>query len=141
VRRSILVVDDDAAVHDLLRTAVDASRYEMLSAYDGVEGLAMVRKHRPDLVVLDVDMPRMDGKQVLAEIRRDLVTTATLVVMLTGQTTSEARRVGFDLGVDAYLEKPFHPGTVIRRIEYLLDLRMAATAALQAPSAPGLPRR
>ncbi len=140
MRRTLLIVDDAPDVHDLLRAAIDEETYDILDAYDGVEGLEMVRKHRPDLVVLDVDMPRMDGKQVLAEIRRDLTTTSTLVVMLTAQTTSDARREGFDLGVDAYLEKPFHAATVVRRIAYLIDLRFAAAAAV-SPDAPPLPPR
>lgn len=114
---SILIVDDDVELVGLLRFALDAAGYDVVTAYDGDQALQRVHERPLELVILDVNLPMRDGFEVLAEIRR---TSQVPVMMLTVRTTEEDEVKGLDLGADDYLRKPFSPRALLARVRSLL---------------------
>ena len=108
-RRRVLVVDDEPDVLLLCRVNLEFEGYEVVEASDGVEALERVREHRPNLVLLDVMMPRKDGWQVLAELKEDEDLRAIPVVMLTAKVQEQDRIRGWSTGAAEYITKPFSP--------------------------------
>ena len=113
----ILIVDDDKNISELLRIYMDKEGFETVSAFDGQEALALFEAEQPDLVLLDVMMPKMDGWQVCREIRR---TSQTPVIMLTAKGETFDKVLGFDLGADDYVVKPFEAKEVVARVKAVL---------------------
>lgn len=113
----ILIVDDDVELVGLLCFALDAAGYDVVTAYDGNQAIQRMHERRPELVILDVNLPMRDGFEVLAEIRR---TSQVPVMMLTVRTTEEDEVRGLDLGADDYLRKPFSPRALLARVRSLL---------------------
>jgi DNA-binding response OmpR family regulator len=109
----ILIVDDDVELVGLLSFALETAGYDVVTAFDGHEALAAVRRHDPDLIILDVNLPRHDGFQVLAECRR---ISQVPVIMLTVRATEQDEIQGLDLGADDYLRKPFSPRALLARV-------------------------
>ena len=114
----ILVVDDDAELRGLIAFALRQAGYLVLEAPDGPSGLAAFAVEKPDLVLLDVNMPRVNGFDVLERIRAAGSTTP--VMMLTVRSAEEDHVRGLDLGADDYLTKPFSPKTLLARVRALL---------------------
>ncbi|MGB8348654.1 MAG: response regulator transcription factor [Ktedonobacteraceae bacterium] len=114
---TVLVVDDEPRIRDLVRMNLEMERYRVLEACDGREALDQLREHLPDLVVLDVMMPDMDGFETLKAIRE--VSTVP-VIMLTVRQSEQDKIRGLDLGADDYLAKPFSPRELLSRIRALL---------------------
>lgn len=114
---TVLVVDDEPKIRDLLRRYLVADGFEVAEASSGEEGLERVRTLRPDVVVLDVRLPGMDGFEVLAELRR---ISTTYVLMLTARAEEIDRLLGLSLGADDYVVKPFSPREVSARVKALL---------------------
>jgi two-component system alkaline phosphatase synthesis response regulator PhoP len=117
-RANILVVDDEAHLADGIRENLDAEGYVTSVAYDGAEGLKLIRSGRFDLILLDVMMPKMDGLEVCEQIRRDGVQTP--VLFLTVKGAAEDRIRGFEAGGDDYLAKPFHLKELLLRVAAIL---------------------
>ena len=105
----VLIADDDEDILELVRLRLTRCGYETVLARDGVAALAGIRSRRPDLVLLDVTMPGLDGYGVTAELRRDPETLALPVILLTALAQSTDVSRGFELGVDDYVTKPFSP--------------------------------
>jgi DNA-binding response OmpR family regulator len=114
----ILVADDDLELLRLIAFALRQAGYLIVEAQDGPSALATFATERPDLVILDVNMPRLDGFEVLKRIRSGGATTP--VLMLTVRATEEDQVRGLDLGADDYLTKPFSPRTLLARVRALL---------------------
>ncbi len=114
----VLVVDDEAYITDLIATGLRFVGFEVDTAADGREALAKVAATRPDLVVLDITMPHMDGLEVVERLRRDGVTTP--VVFLTARDAPVDRVKGLHLGADDYITKPFSLDELLARIEAIL---------------------
>jgi DNA-binding response OmpR family regulator len=113
-RFRILVVDDEERILNFLSTKLKASGYEVLTATNGVKGLEQVQAQEPDLVVLDLLMPKMDGLEMLKQLR----TFSLLpVIILTAKGADTDRIKGLKLGADDYLPKPFNPDELVARIE------------------------
>ena len=110
----ILVVDDEERIINFLRTKFKASGYEVLTASNGIEGLEQAQAQEPDLIVLDLLMPKMDGLEMLKELRSFSVVP---VIMLTAKGADADRIKGLQLGADDYLPKPFNPDELVARIE------------------------
>ena len=108
-RPLVLIADDDEDILELVRLRLTRCGYETVLARDGVAALAGIRSRRPDLVLLDVTMPGLDGYGVTAELRRDPETLALPVILLTALAQSTYVSRGFELGVDDYVTKPFSP--------------------------------
>ena len=113
----VLVADDDTSVHEALGLYFRREEYQMLSAYDGDEALEMVRRSRPDIVVLDVMMPKMDGLMVCREIRKE---SNIPIIMLSAKSEEFDRLLGLELGADDYITKPYSPREVVARIKAVL---------------------
>jgi DNA-binding response OmpR family regulator len=110
---NILIVDDDVELVGLLSFALETAGYGVGTAFDGREAVAKVREDKPDLVILDVNLPNQDGFAVLAELRRF---SQVPVIMLTVRATEEDEIQGLDLGADDYLRKPFSPRALLARV-------------------------
>ena len=113
----ILIADDDVNVHQSLNAYFKREGYQILSAYDGEEALSFVRKWRPDIVLLDIMMPRMDGLTVCREARKD---SNVPIIMLTAKGDEFDKLLGLELGADDYITKPFSPREVVARIKAVL---------------------
>jgi CheY-like chemotaxis protein len=114
----VLAADDDPSVLTVLRAAVQSSDMECLEAADGLQAVAAVRQRRPEAAILDVNMPGMDGFDVLAAIRREEIPTR--VLLLTARQKEGDILRGFQLGADDYLIKPFSPMELVARLKRLL---------------------
>ena len=110
----LLVVDDEQRILNFLNSKLRASGYEVLTASNGEDALEQVQAQEPDLVVLDVMMPRMDGFETLKELR---AFSSVPVIILSAKGTNADKVKGLDLGADDYLAKPFSPDELIARIE------------------------
>lgn len=113
----VLVVDDDRRVLDLLATYLKKSGYQPITSTDGETGLMEYRRQRPDLVILDVMMPGMDGWAVCRQIRQE---SSTPVIMLTAKGEEVDKVLGLELGADDYVTKPFSPRELIARVKAVL---------------------
>ena len=120
-RRLILVADDDADILALIKAVLERSGHEVVAVADGVEALAGVRMHRPDLAVLDITMPLVDGLEVLRRLRADSETAALPVVLLSAQAQEADVVRGFATGASAYMKKPFSPRDLVARVAELLS--------------------
>lgn len=119
--KRILVVDDEPDFLDIVRQVLEARGYGVASAADGAAGMAALRADRPDLVILDVNMPVMSGYDVCREIRADPALSDLPVVMLTIRNRDQEIVEGLDCGADEYMAKPFEPRELIARIRNLLE--------------------
>jgi len=122
-RERILVVDDEAGIRELVGTYLRNDGFDVDEATDGEDALELFRRHRPDLVVLDLRLPGIDGFDVLREIRR---TSAVCVIMLTARSEETDKLVGLELGADDYITKPFSPREVVARVRAVLRRRRDA---------------
>jgi len=113
-RLRILVVDDEVRILNFLSSKLRASGYEVLTAGNGFEGLEQAQAQEPDMIILDVLMPKMDGLEMLKELRSF---STVPVIMLTAKGADADRIKGLELGADDYLPKPFNPDELVARIE------------------------
>jgi len=115
--KKILVIDDEQQIAEICRDYLSAAGFAVLTARDGETGLALARKERPDLVVLDLRLPGMDGLDVCRALRRE---SNTPIIMLTARIEESDRLVGLELGADDYLTKPFSPRELVARVQAVL---------------------
>jgi DNA-binding response OmpR family regulator len=124
---TVLLVDDHPDIVRLLEVALRPDGHRILKAHDGVTALRAVRDARPDVVVLDIIMPELDGVRVLNRIKTDPELRETIVVMLTVKDQPEDISLGLDVGADFYLPKPFKPQEVASLVRRILETRPAAS--------------
>ena len=115
--KTILVIDDEPRIAEICRDYLSAAGVEVLTAGAGRQGLALARKAKPDLVVLDLMLPELDGLDVCRELRRE---SAVPIVMLTARVEESDKLVGLELGADDYLTKPFSMRELIARVRAML---------------------
>lgn len=113
----ILIVDDDENICELLRLYLEKDGFKTVTAVDGQEAIIAAEKHNPDLILLDIMLPRLDGWQVCREIRK---TSNTPIIMLTAKGETFDKILGLELGADDYISKPFNTKEVIARIKAVL---------------------
>jgi two-component system, cell cycle response regulator len=116
----VLVAEDSRTLRSILRGQLLGHGYQVLEADDGEQAIAVCRRERPDVVLLDVEMPRMDGHLVLGTIKRDPALTDLPVVFVTARVTTEDVVKGLDLGAHDYLRKPFEPSELLARVHAAL---------------------
>lgn len=126
---TVLIVDDDVRLVEMLRRTLSYEGYQVVTATDGQEALARVQEQRPDVVVLDWLLPKLDGLTVIQRLR--MAGDTTPVLMLTARDAVEDRVAGLDSGADDYLVKPFAPAELLARVRALL--RRAEPAADEKP--------
>jgi two-component system alkaline phosphatase synthesis response regulator PhoP len=122
----ILLIDDELSIHNVITAYLKAEGYEFLSATDGLGGLSAARTFKPDIIILDVMLPGMDGIELLANLRRE---SNVYVIMLTARSEEIDKIVGLSVGADDYLTNPFSPRELIARIK-------AALRRLQSTNSP-----
>ena len=130
--KTVLVVDDEPKIAQLARDYLEHAGFEVLTAGDGRGALALVRQRRPDLVVLDLGLPGLDGLDVTRELRRD---STIPIVMLTARDDELDKLLGLELGADDYLTKPFSPRELVARVKAVLrraDRPAEATETIHA---------
>jgi len=126
----ILVVDDDPDILEAISAVLESHSYQVVTARDGEEGLSKLKEERPDLMILDLLMPRMDGFAVLKELqdpRRSKYSNIPVLILTSVREDVSRRRyeleTGLELNVDDYVEKPIDPHTLVERVEKLLQKR------------------
>ncbi len=113
----ILVIDDEPSIVNLVQAYLKPEGYEVFTATDGPSGLKAVRAFKPDLVVLDVMLPGMDGLELLSRLRRE---SEVYVILLTARTEETDKIVGLSVGADDYMTKPFSPRELVARVKAAL---------------------
>ncbi len=121
MRRKILIVDDDTDLVELLRFNLKNAGFSIGTALNGLEALKKARSIVPDLIVLDVMMPELDGFSVCEILRRDKVTASIPILMLTALSGEFGRVTGFESGATDYMTKPFSPKAVVTHAQKLLN--------------------
>lgn len=116
----ILVIDDDIAINELIKVNLELNGYNVLQAHDGTTGFAIAKQELPDLIILDVMMPEVDGYTVAQRIRQNPTTEETPILMLTALSQLNDKVKGFNIGVDDYLVKPFEMEELQVRVKALL---------------------
>ncbi|HEX4646290.1 MAG TPA: response regulator transcription factor [Verrucomicrobiae bacterium] len=125
----ILVVDDEPDAVELIKFNLKAAGYEIATAADGDEALKKARSLLPDLIVLDLMLPEVDGLEVCKILRRDTRVSGIPIIMLTAKAAEIDRVLGLELGADDYVTKPFSPRELVLRIKRLLRSEAAAPEA------------
>jgi DNA-binding response OmpR family regulator len=123
--RTVLVVDDEARIVQLARDYLEHAGFTVLTAADGPTALEIVRRRHPDLVVLDIGLPGLDGLDITRELRRD---SSIPIVMLTARDDELDKLLGLELGADDYLTKPFSPRELVARVKAVLRRTEGVTA-------------
>ena len=128
-KKKILLVDDDADFTEAVKLLLESRSYEVTAANDGKEGLKKVRTEAPDLIILDVMMPEMDGYQVCAWLKADPAYRQIPILLLTAvgeaiTTTSYTKEMGMRIEADDYIPKPVEPVEIVERVEKLLRISL-----------------
>jgi two-component system alkaline phosphatase synthesis response regulator PhoP len=127
-RKRVLVVDDEVYILQILEFSLEMEGFEVATAQNGEEAIAQALENPPDLVVLDIMMPRMDGYEACRRLKTDPRTQNTPVILLSAKGRSIDQEIGFEAGAEEYITKPFSPRKLVERIKALLtdrDLRPA----------------
>jgi two-component system alkaline phosphatase synthesis response regulator PhoP len=132
LKQHILVVDDDKAVARLMRGYLEQAGFEVLVAYDGDTAMHMIRRERPDLVLLDLMLPDRDGWDITRAIRSDSKTAALPLIMLTARVTDTDKIIGLELGADDYITKPYNPREVVARVRARLRIHQGTQQLVQS---------
>jgi DNA-binding response OmpR family regulator len=119
--QTILVIEDEAAIRDNLARFLRAENYEVVTAENGVLGVAAARERRPHLIICDIRMPEMDGYTVLATLRRDQATLRIPFIFLTASADRAERHLGLAQGADDYITKPFKLTELLAAIKRRID--------------------
>jgi len=115
--KRILIIDDEVQLVDMVKMRLEASGYEVIVAYDGQEGFEKARKERPDLIILDLMLPKMDGYKVCGLLKSDSRYSKIPIIMFTARAQDEDMRLGKDLGAEEYVIKPFDPKLLLGKIK------------------------
>jgi two-component system cell cycle response regulator len=137
-RPTVLIVDDSQDVHRLLRLNLKNEELEFISAYDGEEGLAAAQKHIPSLIILDLDMPGLDGVSVLKQLKECAATQQIPVIVLSGQQNPADKVATFDLGAIDFVTKPFEMTELRVRVRSALRMQQLVQMLAQRAQIDGL---
>jgi len=118
--KRILVVDDETQLVEMVKMRLEASGYEVLSAYDGQEALDKARAEKPDLIVLDLMLPKLDGYKVCRMLKFDEKYKSIPIILFTARAQESDKEMGSQVGADAYMIKPFEPQVLLSKIKEFL---------------------
>jgi len=121
VKKKILVVDDDLDTVEILRIKLEAAGYEVITARDGNECIAKCQEIKPDLLIVDVMMPKMSGFKVAKLFKSDAELKAMPIIVLTARTQEVDRQLAIDIQIDRYITKPFSPDGILKMAKQLLE--------------------
>lgn len=119
-RGKVLVVDDEEYIQHILNFSFGAEGYDVVTAADGEEGIKKAKSEKPDIIVLDIMMPKMDGYEACKRLKTDPSTKSIPVILLTAKGREVDRKLGAQAGADDYVVKPFSPGRLIERVEGMM---------------------
>ena len=122
ILRTVLIADDEPSMRLLVHATIESDDYTVVEAEDGAEAWSMIQRHRPSLVLLDVQMPGRSGIEVLRSIKADPHLKTTKVILLTSKAQESDVEEGLIAGADFYLTKPFSPLDLLTRVEEALQL-------------------
>jgi CheY-like chemotaxis protein len=125
---TVLVVDDEPTIRTLIRAVLEPTEYSVVEAVDGVSALEVAGKLRPDLILLDVALPRLSGLEVCRRLKGDSAMASTPVILLTGFVQQAEREAGKQAGAEGFIAKPFSPAALLKRIDEAVRRQPAATA-------------
>ncbi|MBU1112369.1 MAG: response regulator [Candidatus Omnitrophica bacterium] len=118
-KKRILVVDDEQALAELVKMRLETNGYEVLSAFDGQEALDKARKEKPDLIILDLMLPKIDGYKVCRMLKFDEKYKKIPIILFTARAQESDKKMGQDVGADSYIVKPFEPKALLAKIKEL----------------------
>ncbi len=121
MQKKILLVDDEVDIVRTLRKRLETNNYEVITAFDGLEALEKVKKERPDLVILDLMLPKMDGYKVCGLLKKDTRYSKIPIVIFTARAEKQDKKTGMQIGADAYIVKPFEPRILLDKLKELLE--------------------
>lgn len=116
----ILIVDDEPQIHTVLGKLLTKENFKIQSAYNAAEAFQRIASEKPDLIILDVMMPKVSGIEVCNKLKADPATKDILILMLSAKDTQQDRLEGFTHGADDYVSKPFHLRSLVRKIQHML---------------------
>ena len=117
VNNTVLIVDDDKKITELLKAYFTKENFTVLTSYDGIDALLSIKTHKPDIIILDLMLPGIDGFEVLKRLRKD---NNIPVIMLTARDEETDKLIGLEIGADDYIAKPFSPREVVARAKVVL---------------------
>jgi CheY-like chemotaxis protein len=120
-KKRILIVEDQAMIVGMLKMRLEANNYEVITAADGQEGLEKARKENPDLIILDIMLPKLNGYKVCQLLKADPNYNEIPIIISSGRTPQEVGKVGKEVGADAYVSKPFEAEVLLSKIKELLE--------------------
>ncbi len=120
-KKRILIVDDEEDILSILRLRLEANDYEVMSASDGQEGLNKARTGKPDLIILDLMLPKLDGYKVCRMLKFDESFKAIPIIMFTARVQKKDEELGMEMGADAYIAKPFESEVLLGKMKELLE--------------------
>jgi len=123
--KSVLMIEDEKDIVDLVEYHLKQSGFSVTSALDGSTGLERARKKKPDLIILDLMLPGMDGKDICRSLKSNPLTQSIPILMLTAKAEETDRLIGFELGADDYVTKPFSPKELVLRVKAILRRKEA----------------
>lgn len=132
-KRKILVVDDESHIVELVTFNLEKDGFEVVSAYDGKSGIEVVKAQNPDLIILDIMLPGMDGLKVCRTLKQDPQFSSIPIIMLTAKAEEFDTVLGLEMGADDYIKKPFSPKELVARVK----ARLRALKVLEAEKAAG----
>ena len=116
----ILIVDDEANIRQLVKYNLEKESYQVLEAEDGLQGIRLAKTEKPDLMLLDLMLPQMDGLEVCRSLKGNPATAALPIIMLTAKSEEIDKVIGLELGADDYMTKPFSPRELVARVKAVL---------------------
>ena len=131
-KKNVLIVDDDARIRELLRLYLEKAGFAVSEAENGVAALLLIQQAKPDLIILDIMMPVLDGLETCRQIRKLGVIP---IIFLTARSEDEDKLLGFEIGGDDYVSKPFAPGEIVARVQAILR-RISPQTVAKPLSAP-----
>lgn len=119
--KKILLVDDEPELVDMVKMRLEANNYGVITANDGQEALDRVKKEKPDLVILDLMLPKLDGYKLCGLLKKDARYTNIPIIIFTARAQESDIKLGEEVGADAYITKPFEPQILLSKITELLE--------------------
>lgn len=119
-KKRLLIVDDEADLAEMIKFRMENNGYEVLLAHDGQAALEMARKENPDLIILDLMLPKMDGYKVCGLLKKDSRYSHIPIIIFSAKGQEDDMKLGRELGADAYITKPFEPQVLLGKIDELI---------------------
>lgn len=120
-KRRILIVEDETGLVEMMKMRLEAADYEVISAFDGQEGLDVAKKEKPDLIILDLMLPKMGGYKVCGLLKKDARYARIPIIIFTARAQEEDIKLSQEVNADAYIIKPFEPQVLLSKIKELLN--------------------